>query len=284
MSDMFCYKPRQPQGQRPPHHHTPNTTTERNYAHLIFTPGHLPWNPGATVSSTNTPTPAFPANYTHTRRGSMDDQGQHAWASHPWGAHPRIVPGVPAPPTPAPGPPYSVASFSPTPYGFHPLLGPGKICFDLSLQVYVDGEPIPVQTLFEPATHPPTSRLEIESDRIPQWPILLDSNPATPRASHPPFAPPPPHLTLGDVLWVIHQMMQTQIAQGEWVWLGGKERTKVTKAYRQRCNQAPEYENDIAQERVKRVDFLHGKVVFAGLEGDRRHEEKVKFLVKRRER
>ncbi|KAF9648735.1 hypothetical protein BDM02DRAFT_3095887 [Thelephora ganbajun] len=200
-----------------------------------------------------------------------------------------MVPGVSVPSTPASGPPYSYAHYPPViPSELHPLLRPDShaIHFDLALFEFrpVDskGTPIPVQTLAEPATHPPTTRLVVTSDQVPRWPVVLDYHAATLGTPHSTSMLPP--ITLGDVLYAIHQTMQAQITHREWAELNEKEEIAVAKAYTKRYKLVAGHEARLAAEGVKRVDYLLRKVMFAGLtrrNGDQGYEN-LRLLVKSR--
>ena len=162
---------------------------------------------------------------------------------------------------------------------FHSLLLPSsnEIYLDLSLSEFqpldAKGNPIAQRILAQAATEPPIKRFEIRSHYVPQWPVILDHDAGTHLASP---------ITLGHVLCTIHLTMQTQVTHEEWGRLGDKKMSAATEAYLQRCNRVPGDKNHIAKKGVRRVDYLHRKVMFAGLEGDRRHEGKAKFLVKSR--
>jgi len=93
-----------------------------------------------------------------------------------------------------------------------------------------------------------------------------------------------PPITLGDVLYAIHQTMQTQITHREWAGLDEKEEILVGKAYTRRYKLVAGHESRLAAEGVKRVDYLLKKVMFAGLtrkNGDQGYEN-LKLLVKTR--
>ena len=252
------------------------------------------WHAGMSTPFLAAPTLTVPADYTHTRRRSFDSRYQrpnvidHYQNQQP-NPYPWMVPGAPVPPTPAAGPVYLYAQYPPVvPSELHPLLRPDShaIYFDLShfefRPVDAKGKPIPVQTLAEPATHPPTTRLVVNADQIPQWPVLLDYHVATLGAPHPPAALPP--ITLGDVLYAIHQTMQARVTHREWAELEEKEEIAVAKAYTKRYKLVAGHETRLAAEGVKRIDYLLRKVLFAGLSrksGDQGYEN-LKLLVKSR--
>jgi len=237
-----------------------------------------------------------PADYTHTRRRSFgtdtSDRSYRLYSqqstSQPWSSYSYTAPGAPALPTSVVVPDL-YGSYPPVIRSeLHPLLRPDShaIYFDLSFFEFrpldTNGRPIPVQTLAEPATHPPTTRLVVTSDVIPKWPVLLDYHAAMLGTSHPSSVLPP--ITLGDVLYAVHQTMQTQITHIEWAELNEKEGTAVARAYTRRYKLAAGHESRIATEGVKRVDYLLKKVMFAGLSrksGDQGYEN-LKLLVKDR--
>jgi hypothetical protein len=246
------------------------------------------------LSAPTVPTLTVPADYTHTRRRSLDNRYQRPnvidYYQNPQpNPYPWLVPGAPAPPSPSSSHPYQYARYSPViPSEFHPLLRPDSyaIYFDLSLfefrPVDAQGKPISPQTLAEPATHPPTTRLVVSEEHLPQWPVLLDYHAATLGTPHSPSALPP--ITLGDVLYGIHQTMQAQITHREWAELDEKEEIVVAKAYMRRYKLVPGQESRLAAEGVKRVDYLLKKVMFAGLtrkNGDQGYEN-LKLLVRGR--
>lgn len=244
------------------------------------------WHAGMSTPFLTAPSLTVPTDYTHTRRRSFGASASDRSysASAPW-----MVPGTPAPSVPGFLPAYPYGSYPPVvPSELHPLLRPDihAIYFDLSFFEFrpVDAKGIPIsgQTLAEPATHPPTTRLVVASDVIPQWPVLLDYHAATLGTSHPSSVLPP--ITLGDVLYAVHQTLHSQITHKEWAELDEREGTAVAKAYVRRYKLAAGHESRIATEGVKRVDYLLKKVMFAGLSrknGDQGYEN-LKLLVKNR--
>jgi len=254
------------------------------------------WHAGMDTPFLNASSLSVPTDSTHTRRRSfgtdISDRSYRLYSQNASAtAYPWMVPGAPAPAQPAPGflPAYAYGSYPPVvPSELHPLLRPDShaIYFDLSFfefrPVHSKGMPVSVQTLAEPATHPPTTRLVVTSDVIPKWPVLLDYHAATLGSSHPSSVLPP--ITLGDVLYAIHQTMQSQITHKEWAELDEREGTAVAKAYVRRYKLAVGHESRVATEGVKRVDYLLKKVMFAGLyrkSGDQGYES-IKLLVKSR--
>jgi hypothetical protein len=150
------------------------------------------------------------------------------------------------------------------------------IVFDLSAPTFNPSQiigagrtaPISPQELAQPATNPPTTRLTITCDTIPQWPIYLDYNAATAAASggylqvSSPAAVP---ITLGDVLYSIHTSLQTQITHLDWARLSDSEERAIARAYNRRCRAIPAMESLLASQGVRRVDYLLKTFVFGGL-------------------
>jgi hypothetical protein len=246
--------------------------------------------PFLTAPALTAPSLSVPTDYTHTRRRSMDNRYQRpAVVDYQPNPYPWMVPGTPAPPTTGFVPAYPYGSYTPVvPSEIHPLLRPDAhgIYFDLSFFEFrpldAKGKPISGQTLAEPATHPPTTRLVISSDLVPRWPVLLDYHAATLGTPHSSSALPP--IALGDVLYAIHQTMQTQITHKEWAELDEKNEPVIARAYMKRYKNSPGHESRLATEGVKRVDYLLKKVMFAGLSrknGDQGYEN-FKLLVKNR--
>lgn len=251
------------------------------------------WHAGMSTPFLTAPSLTIPADYTNTRRRSFDNRDQRPnvmayYQSQQPNPYPWMVPGAPVPSTPSFVPAYPYGYPPVVPSELHPLLRPDShaISFDLSFFEFrpldAKGKPIPFQTLTEPATHPPTTRLVITSDVIPQWPVLLDYEVATQAIPHSSSALPP--ITLGDVLYAIHQTLQTQITHREWAKLDDKEEIAVGKAYTKRCKLTPGHESRLAADGVRRVDYLLRKVLFAGLSRKNNDQgyENIKLLVKSR--
>ena len=250
------------------------------------------WHAGMSTPFLSAPTLVVPAD-TLTRRRSLDNRYQRPnvidyYQNQQPNPYPWMVPGAPIPPAVS-GPPYAYTQYPPfIPSELHPLLRPESraIFFDLSHFEFrptdAKGRPIPVHTLAEPATHPPTTRLVVTAEQIPQWPVLLDYHAASLGTAHSSSALPP--ITLGDVLYGIHQTMQTQITHREWAELDDRDESVVSKAYMRRYKLVAGHESRLAAEGVKRVDYLLKKVMFGGLtrkSGDQGYEN-LKLLVKTR--
>jgi len=162
----------------------------------------------------------------------------------------------------------------------HPLLDGATryipIIFDLSSPSFNPLESdrsdrvhsIPPEVLAHPATDPPTTRLMITCDILPQWPIYLDYSAATAAASggyvnraSPDLMP----ITVGDVLYAIHTHFQTQIRHQDWNQLSEVEETAIARAYTRRCRAFPSMEQLLASQGVRRIDYLRKTFMFAGL-------------------
>lgn len=180
----------------------------------------------------------------------------------------------------------------------HPLLsGPSgeprsqPIVFDLSsssfspLRVVGAGrvEPISPEELAQPATHPPTTRLNITCDKTPRWPIVLDYDLATAAANGGYLSGSASKIpiTLGDVLYAVYTSMQTQISHIDWARLSNTEEAAISRAYTRRCRAIPSMEELLAAQGVRRVDYLLRKCMFAGLvraQGDESYDN-MKLVV-----
>jgi hypothetical protein len=124
-----------------------------------------------------------------------------------------------------------------------------------------------LDSLSEPATHPPITRLRIICDVIPQWPIELQYSPyaAAPTLSPSPLSNSPVPITLGDVLIALHRSLQTRISHIDWARLSISEETAISRAYTRRCRSVPQLAQFEASQGVRRIDYLLDKVVFRGL-------------------
>lgn len=224
----------------------------------------VPGTPGFGFSSTNFQTFGLPED--RSRRRSFDSRSYQR----------PVIPEYHQGNLWTPGTPYPIQT------QIHPLLsGPSSeprsqpIFFDLSsssfnpLRVIGAGrvEPISTQELAEPATHPPTTRLNITCDKTPRWPILLDYNLAAAAANggYLSGSPSTVPITLGDVLYAIYTSMQTQISHIEWARLSNTEETAISRAYTRRCRAIPSMEELLASQGVRRVDYLLKKCMVAGL-------------------
>ncbi|EMD32257.1 hypothetical protein CERSUDRAFT_99648 [Gelatoporia subvermispora B] len=141
---------------------------------------------------------------------------------------------------------------------------------------------IPAHTLAQPATDPPTpssARLVLRSDRLP-WPVVVGPGPSAPNTPNTPRArftigPEPRRgravsegaITVLDVLYAVHGVLQTPITPEEWEALGAGSaaQARVTRAYEARCTRmGGGWEGG-----VRRVDWLADKTSLVGVEVDK---------------
>lgn len=112
-----------------------------------------------------------------------------------------------------------------------------------------------------PATNPPITRMRITHDAIPDWPIDLELR----YDEYPITAGPPPPITLGDILYMIHSSLHRQITHHDWNKLSDSEQTAVARAYTRRYKNVPSTAELEASQGVKRVDYLRERYIFKGL-------------------
>jgi len=67
------------------------------------------------------------------------------------------------------------------------------------------------------------------------------------------------------VLYLIYTSLLRQITHHDWSQLCDVNHDAVTQAYYRRCRRVPSMETVEIQQGVKRVDYLKGKYMFAGL-------------------
>lgn len=138
----------------------------------------------------------------------------------------------------------------------NPVLGPAALPWDVrrSFRTHVkDWHQREVAKLAKPATFPPAVRLEIQS---PQLPWRVEVRPSSPNL----------HVTVYDVLAVLHRSLKTEITKVEWERLNDTRKHSVLVA---RGLRAQEYEFDRTLDEFyrhpRRVDFLGECIQFAGL-------------------
>jgi hypothetical protein len=170
----------------------------------------------------------------------------------------------------------------------YPLLQPrsGTIQFDLSnldfRPLLADGKPIPSHILAKVATFPPTKRLVINSDEVPHFNVTIDFNESAQafKKQELPFVPP---VSVGDVLYAIHQTMrkpETKEDRDE-AKLTCSENKQVSDAFRVRYHSGRFDREALADEGARTIDHFREKVMFAGLlmkDGDEGFEG-LKLLV-----
>jgi hypothetical protein len=135
----------------------------------------------------------------------------------------------------------------------------------------VHGKPafLSVDTLAQPATRPPVSRLRIVCDEIPEWPIVLESSYPREKGAISPSAHP---MSLGNVLSQIHGTLHEQITHSDWERLDPEMKDKVSQAFYKRS----------ANERnggVRKLDYLLDKVWFKGLVGTSDGPEVLRLVI-----
>ncbi|KAJ7188721.1 hypothetical protein C8R46DRAFT_1055595 [Mycena filopes] len=200
---------------------------------------------------------------------------QH-YPHHQYYPHHQQYPHYSAPPYSAPLPYVSGYPQFPGPLQIHPWINgeapAPDFHFDLSVADFLpcrligpDLVPLTQHDLRQAAFHPPITRLRIVCDMILQWPIDLVFGGQM-------QAPPP--ITLGDILFAVHQKMHQPIMHTDWARLSMGEETSVSRAFTQRCRrestrlqQVTRFEEDLPErlKGVKVVDFLHGRNMFRGL-------------------
>lgn len=203
---------------------------------------------------------------THQRRLSDSAIPPAAWMYPTW--MPVYTPPV------APAPP---------PARFHPLLdgetpGGPRIVFDLSSNVF---EPLQVSNnyatalsrddLMQTATYPSVKRMVISCDELlPQWTVTLENcedghsnNGYLAAPSGNAHADTP--VTVYDVLFAIHRMLQRQVSHREWYDTPQDRTTSIARAYTRRCKAVPTVQAFEESQGVRRVDFLTDRYMFRGL-------------------
>ncbi|KAI6029939.1 hypothetical protein BKA83DRAFT_2708339 [Pisolithus microcarpus] len=147
--------------------------------------------------------------------------------------------------------PYSGLSFNLASPTFAPMryIGPGQFAI------------VSQEELSYPATNPPITRMRITHDAIPDWPVDLELR----YEEYPIPAGPPPPITLGDVLYMIHSSLHRQITHQDWGKLSDSEQNAVARAYTRRYKNIPSTADAEACLGVKKVDYLRERYMFKGL-------------------
>ncbi|TFK20068.1 hypothetical protein FA15DRAFT_673855 [Coprinopsis marcescibilis] len=145
-----------------------------------------------------------------------------------------------------------------------------SVIFNPARMVGMNGQlmPLAAEELAQPATFPHIYELKIVHNKIPQWPVELSyQQPPTPFYSPAPTAGQgAPPITVGDVLYQLHQSFHQMITQAEWSELSSSEEREVTHAYRKRCkSMGVGVQGFWESQGVKRVDYLREKSWFRGL-------------------
>lgn len=172
------------------------------------------------------------------------------------------------------------------------------ILFDLSFYTFEprraspsnpSGVSLSADELSQTATYPGVTRMVITCDEIPEWQVVLE--PYRERPSHSGYLGVPADnsaaanapITVNDVLYAIHRMLQRQIVHADWVKLSNDKATAVARAYTRRCRTFPTTQAFEESQGVKRVDYLESKYMFKGLARHRGEQgfEHVRLIVGR---
>ncbi|KDQ59008.1 hypothetical protein JAAARDRAFT_205996 [Jaapia argillacea MUCL 33604] len=147
------------------------------------------------------------------------------------------------------------------------------ILFDLSISTFNPygfigiGKTIPLSSyeLSQPATYPPTTRMDITCHSISQLRNLFSNTVLTQVSA----VPQTTHITVGAVLDSIYRSLRYPINHQIWDMADSSQKDELTSAYYRRC--ATSLNTGEFEERkkgVKRVDYLGQKVFFGGLVKD----------------
>ncbi|KAF7789389.1 hypothetical protein EIP86_000333 [Pleurotus ostreatoroseus] len=192
---------------------------------------------------------------------------------------------------------------TPPPAKFHPFLdgeAPGGplLLFDLSSTIFDplritnyglgQGTALSRDELAQTATYPATTKMVISCDELlPQWNVTLEDCRdgrhshngylAIPSSNNHTDAP----ITVYDVLFAIHRMLQRQVTHREWYDVPQDRSTAIARAYTRRCRAVPNIQAFEESQGVRRVDFLTDRVMFKGLVRSRGEQgfERVRLRV-----
>ena len=124
----------------------------------------------------------------------------------------------------------------------------------------------------------------ITCDELPDWKVSLE--PYMERPSNAGYLTVPTDsvdtpITVNDVLFAIHRMLQRQIRHRDWVALSQQKSTAVARAYTRRCRTFPSTQAFEESQGVRRVDYLEDKYIFKGLVRERGEQgfENLRLLV-----
>lgn len=133
------------------------------------------------------------------------------------------------------------------------------------------------------ACYPGVTRMLITCDEIPDWKVSLE--PYQERPSNMGYLAVPADtnapITVNDVLFAIHRMLQRQIRHRDWVALSQQKSTAVARAYTRRCRTFPSTQQFEESQGVRRVDYLEDKYMFKGVVRERGEQgfENLRLLV-----
>jgi len=172
-------------------------------------------------------------------------------------------------------PPWITNLHIPSGLHLHPLLsgdsGHISLIFDLSSPKFDPMkclqsrriERLSTADLNEPSTWPALTRLCIECDLVPQWPIKLD--PVNFGGRLPPAGTYIPPMTIKYVLTRIYDHFQQRIRHVDWAKLNIQDQIGISKAYTARCTALGSAEAFERSNGVKKIDYTLGNVWFKGL-------------------
>jgi hypothetical protein len=159
----------------------------------------------------------------------------------------------------------------------------GELWFDMSAHEFAPLRRLPTgvvmplspEELAQPATHPPTTKMKITCEAVPQWPIELELEPMPVEglglANMPQWAQDQQAaaaevpITVRDVLESVYRELQLQITHVEWGRLGRSEEMAVSRAFTRRIKSAGDAGEEETMLGVKRIDYLLDKFMFRGI-------------------
>lgn len=225
-----------------------------------------------------------PHGYTHHRRRSDGMLPAPAFAVPTWVIYPT--------PAPAPNPPPQLNPLLSAEYPNQP-----QVVFDLSLNHYDPQRlshpghnstiSLSREEMSQPACYPGVTRMEITCDELPNWKVVLE--PHRERPSNFGYLAVPTEdvntpVSVNDVLFAIHRLLQRQVTHRDWVALSPERATAVARAYTRRCRTFPTTQQFEESQGVRRVDYLESNYMFKGLVRYRGEQgfERLRLLVGKR--
>lgn len=218
--------------------------------------------------------PQFAQNPLHRRRLSDTALQQPAWIYPTWMMYPQVA-AIQQQQQPIPA--------------IHPLLngeqpdGP-LLLFDLSASLFqpvrisrhgaTTGLPLAQDELSQTATYPAATRMVITCDELPEWHVTLEPHDTGSAGADNRFLAVPhgnaagnttTPITVYDVLFALHRMLQRQVTHREWYDLPQAEATAVARAYTRRCRAVTTTMALEEGQGVRRVDYLKEKYMFKGV-------------------
>jgi hypothetical protein len=171
------------------------------------------------------------------------------------------------------------------------------LLFDLSLNRYdprrlaqpgdTTGTALSREEFSQLASWPGVTRMVITCDEIPEWKVVLEPhNERPPNVGYlsVPSDPMDRPITVNDVLFACHKMLQRQIRHRDWVALSNDKATAVARAYTRRCRTFASTQAFEESQGVRRVDYLEDRYMFKGLVRARGEQgfENLRLLVGKR--